>query len=201
MAFIGIKVTTDTARLLKQIDIPGEKVSDSEYHITLACFDDNLSIENICKAVEASYEVISKTKPFLVSTEEVSCFPKREGSPCAIIAKINSKELHKLNEKIKNNFDEHEINYSKLYKEYNPHITLAYGDEEIESVPMDAVEFVVHEVVLWGGDHGDDKLFVTIPLKGPEVKKNSKLIDKMENFCKLAESLAKTHDQRGDVSF
>lgn len=186
MAFLGIRIAPETARLLKQIDVPGDKVAGNEYHITIACFEDNYPITEIAKAMEASYDVISKFEPFLVSTEEVASFPKREDKPCAIIAKIKSKELHRLNDDIKKHFDKQNIEYSKLFRTFKPHITLAYNDEEIKEIKIDPVKFVVQDIVLWAGDHGDDRMFITFPLKGPECKKHSYLLDKAKVFYKLA---------------
>jgi len=189
MALIGIKINHEIVRTLKNLDVPGNRTQDDEYHITIACFEDDVTMETILKAIKSAYDIVNNTKPFLISTEEITCFPKRENNPCAIIAKVNSEELHKLNNKIKSAFDEDEVEYSKLFKDYKPHITLSYHDEEIKSSKIEPVEFMVHEIVIFGGNNGDDKFCVTIPLKSSEYKKHSNLINKLDNFNKLAKCL------------
>jgi 2'-5' RNA ligase len=186
MAFLGIKIPHETARLLSGLEVPGQKEGSSEFHITLLCFEENWAISEISKALEATYEVVHDIKPFLISTSEITCFPKRENNPCPIIAKVESKDLHDLNDKLKKEFDKRKIEYSKLYKDYKPHITLSYSDKEIEKFEIDPVEFSVQELVLWGGDHGDDRIFITFPLKTPERKKHSFLEQKASMFEKLA---------------
>lgn len=186
MAFLGIKVPHSTARLLSGIDIPGTKEGSAELHITILCFEENWPISEISKALEATYEVVSKIKPFLVTVSSIGCFPKRDDDPCPIIAKVESKDLHNLNKKLKKKFDKDGIDYSKTFKDYKPHITLSYDEKEIDEFKIDNVEFSVPEIVLWGGDHGDDRIFITFPLKGPEKQKRSLLIQKANMFYKIA---------------
>jgi 2'-5' RNA ligase len=186
MAFLGIRIPLECGRLLSGIDVPGEKEGPSEYHITLLCFEENWPIAEISKALEATYDVIHKIKPFTIKTKKVSCFPKREDKPVPIIAKIESDDLHDVRKKLAKEFDKCKIEYSKTFKDFNPHITLAYADKEIKDIKIDTVEFVVQEIVLWGGDHGDDRIFITFPLKGPDKQKHSLLLQKADMFEKLA---------------
>lgn len=202
MAFLGIKIPHETGRLLSGIDVPGEKEGASEYHITLLCFEENWPISEISKALEATYNVISKIKPFLIKTKEVTCFPKRGDNPVAIIAKVKSDDLHDLRDKLAKEFDKCDIKFSKTFKDFKPHITLSYADEEIDDCDIDTVECSIQEVVLWGGDHGDDRIFVTFPLKGPERQKLSLLIQKVDIFFKMAnnppqECLTSSFERRG----
>lgn len=186
MAFLGIKVPHPTARLLSGIDIPGIKEGTAELHITILCFEENWAISEISKALESTYEVVSKIKPFLVTVDSVGCFPKKEDKPCPIIAKVSSKELHDLNKKLRKKFDKDGIEYSKTFKDYKPHITLSYSDKEVDEFKIDNMDFSVPEIVLWGGDHGDDRIFITFPLQGPEKQKRALLIQKANIFYKIA---------------
>lgn len=188
MAFLGIRIPIECGRLLSGIDVPGTKESPSEYHITLLCFEENWAISKLSAALEATYDIVSKMKPFNIKTEEITCFPKRGDNPAAIIAKVESKELHDIREKLAQEFDKQNIDYSKIFKDFKPHITLAYAPEEIDSQKIDTVECVISELVLWGGDHGDDRIFVTFPLKGPTVQKHSLLVQKADIFYKLSHS-------------
>jgi 2'-5' RNA ligase len=186
MAFLGIKVPHPTARLLSGIDVPGTKEGTAELHITILCFEENWPISEISKALESTYEVVSKIKPFLVTVDSVGCFPKRENKPCPIIAKVSSKELHDLNKKLRKKFDKDGIEYSKTFKDYKPHITLSYADKEIDEFKIDNMDFSVPEIVLWGGDHGDDRIFITFPLQGPVKQKRALLVQKANMFYKMA---------------
>lgn len=185
MAFLGIRVPIETARLLKEIEVPGENAANSELHITILCFEDNWPISELAKSLEAAYDIVSKFKPFRVTMDKVTCFPKH-GDRCAIIAPVKSDELHELHDKLAKNFDKEDIDFSKRFKDYKPHVTLSFNDEEIDEQKIDKVEFVVQEVVLWGGDHGDDRIFITFPLKGPVKSKYSFLEQKLDTFYKLA---------------
>jgi len=191
MAFLGIKINHDIGRLLQGLEVPGVKESPSQYHITLLCFEDDLSISEISKSMEATFNVVSEIKPFVVKTDTITSFPKREGHPIPIIAKVEGQELHDLREKLAKKFDKEGINFSKTFKDFKPHITLAYYDSDkgIEESKIDELEFSVNEVVLWGGDNGDDRLFITFALKSPELKKSSLLFQKCDWFFKSAKSL------------
>lgn len=186
MAFLGISVPRPVARLLSGIDIPGTKEGTAELHITILCFEENWPISEISKALESTYEVVSKIKPFLVTVNSVGCFPKRENKPCPIIVKVSSKELHDLNKKLRKKFDKDGIEYAKTFKDYKPHITLSYADKEIDEFKIDNMDFSVPEIVLWGGDHGDDRIFITFPLQGPEKQKRALLVQKANMFYKMA---------------
>lgn len=184
MAFLGIRISHDIGRLLSNIPVPEEKVSPSEYHITLLYFGDNWPIAELAKAMQATYDVVSNTKPFLAKVEEVDCFNPAEDKPFPIITKVKSQDLHDLNDQLKKEFDKKHIEYSKTYKDYKPHITLAYAKDSIKKFKIDPVEFSIAELVLWGGDHGDDRIIITLPLKNPE--KHSWLLQKTDIFQKLA---------------
>src|SRR5277367_5816279 len=97
MSFIGIRVPHETARLLHDIDVPGEKEDSAQLHITLLYLGKNTPIKEIAKAMVATYEVTQAISPFWVKTTNVSCFPMEEGYPCPIIAPIQSPKLFELN--------------------------------------------------------------------------------------------------------
>lgn len=186
MAFLGIRIEPTVARLFRGIEVPGEKVAESEYHITVLMFEDNWPISEVADAMEATFDVVSKQEPFHIKIDEITCFPKREDNPCPIIARVKSKELQELNKDLKKGFDKHKVKYDKTFKDFKPHVTLAYADDEIKTEKIEPVEFFVNEIVLWGGDNGDDRIFITFPLKNSEKKKNSFLLQKIDVFQKLS---------------
>ncbi len=201
MAFIGIKISSDITRLFRNIDLPGERVPENEQHITVLCFEENWPIKDVALAMESAYEVLKDIEPFQIKTAAITCFPKREDNPVPIIAKVESKELSKVNKDLKKAFDKAGIEYKADFKDYNPHITLAYADDEIDKIKINPVEFTVTEILLWGGDNGDDRIFITFPLKGVDTKKHSFLIQKVDVFQKLSSKspdgfLGKTTERR-----
>lgn len=186
MAFLGIRVPHETGRLLNQIDVPGEKISTSEMHITLLHFQSEWPITELVKSIESTYSVVSKFHPFLVSISKVTSFSKNPEGNVPIIGKVESNELMKLRAKLADSFDKDDIDFSKTHKEFKPHVTLAYAEDKPDDEKIHPVEFVVSEIVLWGGDHGDDRIFVTFPLAGPSLDKNAFLIQKINIFEKIA---------------
>lgn len=130
MAFLGIRIPIECGRLLAGIDVPGEREGTSEYHITLLCFEDNWPISEISKALESTYDVVSKIKPFRVTMDKITCFPKRGENPCLIIAPVKSDDLHEMRDELAKHFDKSHIDYAKTFKDFKPHVTLAYADEE-----------------------------------------------------------------------
>jgi 2'-5' RNA ligase len=193
MAFIGIKVPHEISRLLSGIAVPGTKENGSELHIAILCFENNLAISKIAEALQATYNVISNIKPFLVTINEVDCFSNHKNSEYTMVAKVKSNNLLKLNEKMKKEYDSHNIDYSKLFKNYVPHITLSRSDKEIDPFKIDKIEFSVSEIILWGGDHGDNRIFITFPLQGPKKQKEALLLQKIDMLCKFAKTPAQTY--------
>lgn len=191
MAFLGIRIPHETGRLLSGIDLPGDKTAPSDMHITILHFEENWPIDEIARALEATYDVVSDVKPFIAMTEEVTCFEGKEQA--AIVALVKAAELHELHDKLAKEFDKCKIEYSKTFKDYKPHITLSYDKDKIDDFNIDPVEFSVAEIVLWGGDHGDDRIFITFPLKGPEKQKHAVLMQKVDIFCKLANNPPQDH--------
>lgn len=168
MAFLGIAVPAQTARLIAEVDYGGigQAVPSSEYHITMIYLGKDVPIETISAAIPAIFSVTSRTKPFTVQTSRASTFPGNEdGVP--IIARIQSNALHTLRSDIGQALDVAGIEYSKKYPEYKPHLTLAYSSEPLEQpvdVEFPVIEWGAHELSLWGGDKGDNRLIVTFPL-------------------------------------
>lgn len=162
MAFLGIAVPNETARLLSGIPVPGRKESRDRLHITMLFLGSTLPIGTVQKATGVLHGVMTSAKPFTVKTEKVTCFPKGEdGVP--IICKIESPELMALRAEVAAAFDAAGIEFSKKFA-YSPHVTLAYADDPIKDTTLPTVEWGVHEVVLWGGDDGDSSISVTFPM-------------------------------------
>lgn len=163
MAFIGIKTPSETAKLLASYSVPGKPEPVEQSHITLIYLGKDVPIKVLAKALEATYEVTSQTQPFKVQTSMVSCFPKGEdGVP--VICPVESEALHTFRARIKAAYEAYGVPFSNKYPEYKPHVTLSYADEAISAQPIPTVEWVADQVILWGGNHGAERLVMTFPL-------------------------------------
>lgn len=164
MAFLGIKVPHETARLLGGLEVPGKREAVSALHVTMFYFGEGVPIEALADIMKATFGVTSQTKPFTVRTSQITTFPRGDdGTP--IICRVESDALHDLREQIRKVFEAEGIEFSNKYPDYKPHVTLAYdeGEEPFEETRIPTVEWGAHEIVLWGGDSGDDKLVVSFP--------------------------------------
>ena len=165
MSFVGLRVPHETARLLGGLEVPGKKEPTSSFHITMFYLGDEVPIQALIKAIEVTFEITTETKPFTVRTSQVTSFPPGDdGRP--IICRVESDALHDLRDKIREAYEAAKVEFSNTYPEYKPHVTLAYdtkGEEEFAEQRIPTVEWGAHELVLWGGDEGDDKLVVSFP--------------------------------------
>lgn len=164
MAFIGIALKHDVARLFSSFDVSGERVPTDQMHVTLAYLGKNVPIETVVRAISAIYNVTSKQKSFLLKVKMIKSFPAGDdGVP--IIAPVISDELIKFRTSIVKELDKAKIEYSKKY-EYNPHVTLAYSDKPFKSMTLkDPIEWSVHEATIWGDDDGDGKVNANFPFR------------------------------------
>jgi 2'-5' RNA ligase len=178
MAFIGISLTHDVGRLFSELQIPGNRTDISSLHITLFYLGKNLDIEHLSKAMAAAFEITQQTKPIKIESNEINYFPVNSGSPFPIISMIESPKLLKLRKTLKNLFDERGIFYDNTFKIYRPHITLSFNSEAINRTKIDTISWVSNELVLWGGNNGDNKVSITLPFS---LKKNEAILEK----CKL----------------
>jgi 2'-5' RNA ligase len=172
MSFIGIRIQHETARLLTEIDVPGERTDSASLHITLLYLGENTPIKELAKALVATYDITQETCPFLIKTSAISCFPVEEGNPHPIIAQVQSTKLIELHKQLKRSFNKSNIEYNKKFKTFHPHITLSFNKEAIKRTKIEPIEWSVQELVLWAGDKGDNKLYSVFPL---EIRKNCQI--------------------------
>lgn len=164
MAFVGLAVPASASRLFSDIDVPGNKTPRDHHHITLAVLGDDVPIDALAEAIKATYAVTTTTRPFTVRTSRVASFPANpDDQSHPVIAHIDSDELHELRAALVDRFENSGVEYSRKFPKYRPHVTLAYAPEAFEELRIPTIEWGAHEVVLWGGDEGDQKLTVTFP--------------------------------------
>jgi 2'-5' RNA ligase len=172
MAFLGLSVPAPTARVLSEIDFGdfGEKEPPSSMHITVLYVGKEVAIETIASMIPVIFSVAFQTKPFTVATSRVTTFPPNPDDGVPIIAPIESNDLLAFRKVLCAAFDEAKIEYNKKYPDYRPHVTLGYSQDPLVNadnavdLTIPIIEWGAHELVLWGGDSGDNRLIVTFPL-------------------------------------
>lgn len=169
MAFIGLRVPSEVSRVLDQLEVPGTVVPANQKHITIVHLGSKVPVDTLGDVIITAHEILSKEVPFQVTLERIDAFPSGDdGVP--IIAPILSEELQSIHKKLIAAFDADGLPYSKRFPEYKPHVTLSYGPEgsgDGVQAPMGPLPWSVYEIVLWGGDAGEDNLTVTFPLALP----------------------------------
>ena len=162
MAFLGIAIPHDTARLLHTIEVPGDRVDVSTMHVTILYLGNDVPIQELGRAIVAAYDVVSRHRSFLLKSRKVTSFgPGDYGYP--IVCRVESPELHELRTQLRTAFDEVGVEYSDKYPTYKPHVTLSYSEEQMADKAFPHLEWAANELTLWGGDQGDDRLSCTFP--------------------------------------
>jgi len=163
MAMVGLAVPRETAQILSEIDVPGRRETPDHFHITILNLGDDVPIETIGEMMAATYEVAQRTEPFSLYVDHVTCFPAGDdGYP--VICPLNVTPLQELWRRLCNRFDEMGLQYSKKFKEFRPHVTLAYADEEVEKFLFPTIGWGAHELSLWGGNSGRSRVLIHLPL-------------------------------------
>lgn len=167
MAFIGLKVPAGIARILESVpDVPGDRHSASDMHVTILYLGKGIPVTDVAKAMCAAYQITSQMRPFACGLSEVSSFPgSDDGVP--LICPVESPSLHDLNAALKAEFDRLGLEFDNKYSEYKPHVTMSYvtdGSLESHQQPLPGpLAWTASELVIWGGDNGDDVLSVSMP--------------------------------------
>lgn len=174
MSFIGIKVPAEVGRMLETVDVPGERHSVSDMHITLLYLGKGVDVVSVAKAMVVTHEVASKTRPFMVWGDAVSSFPSNPDDGVPVIVPVHSQPLHALRAALASRFDELGIGYSKKYPDFKPHVTLSYVKDpgpgfQAPSTPLPGYTgWVVYDVTIWAGDENmSEGMEIRVPLKGP----------------------------------
>jgi 2'-5' RNA ligase len=168
MAFIGLRVPADAARILESHEVPGERLSASDMHVTILYLGKNVPVIDLAKAMVAAYGVATRTSPLSLVVDRVTNFPVgNDGWP--LICRIESPELQSLNADLKAEFTRLGLPFNNKWPIYAPHITMSYlKDQQPADLIFDSplpgpLPFVVHELTIWGGDDGDGRVHINIP--------------------------------------
>lgn len=156
MAFIGIRVPGEVGRMLEQEEVPGERHSASDMHVTLLYLGKDLDMIQVAKAMIATSDVCQVTRPFMIWGDEISSFPTNPDDGVPIIVPVMSPPLHAFRAALAKRFDELSLQYSKKWPDFKPHVTLSY--DKTPSAPFNVkplsgyMAWVSYEVFIWGGD-------------------------------------------------
>jgi 2'-5' RNA ligase len=110
-----------------------------------------------------AYEVGQQFDEFDCKVSNITSFPRGErGFP--IVCPVESEVLHEFRAKLAEEFDKQRIAFDKKFPEYKPHVTLSYADTALQETRIKPLRWKVKELSIWGGDSGEDKIVVKIPL-------------------------------------
>lgn len=184
MAMIAIPISPDTSRLFREIEIDGHR--DPSDHITMFCLGDDIPIKTIQEIIPIIYKITSALSPFEVTCAKISTFPKGDkGYP--VIAEIKSNELIELRKKIASALKRNKIPFDNTFKEYQPHITLAYAKKRPSKIKLpEKATIVVNQIAIYGGDNADSKIFVNLPFSLNVNSKTAKILEFSDMFVKAA---------------
>jgi len=188
---IAIPVPAVMSRLFQQMDVPRD-VNDPSDHITMFYLGDNVSIDRLVQIIPILYKACSKISPMKVSCKRITSFPKGEGG-YPVIGEIQSKELVSLRDKIRGFLEQNNIKFDKKHNEYRPHVTLGYSKKKPKNVSFPKVEWTIGEIALYGGDDGDQRLFVNFPLSLGDKK----AMDELEILVQGYDAAVKSLTRRG----
>lgn len=167
MAFIGLKVPHETARLLESIEVPGERLASSEMHVTILYLGKDLPIETVAQAMVAAFNVASQTNPFICGMKDVSSFPENPDDGIPIIFPVLSAGLHEFRALLLQELVKLKVPFSNKYPDYKPHVTASYvsdGSLTAYASPMPGpLTWTASEVIIWGGNKSDEVVSIHLP--------------------------------------
>jgi 2'-5' RNA ligase len=173
MAFLFLKVPHETARLLHDVEVPGEKSHIEEMHITLLYLGKGIPFINIAKAMMVCHEVLEHQQPFLMRISKISTFPENPDDGVPIICPVESPELMIFQKTLANEFNKFGLEYDKKFPDFKPHVTLAYdknSDFKESPLPMPMI-WAAQSMSIWGGDRGDGPAEINMPFTLTKISK------------------------------
>jgi len=149
MAFMGISLSPEMCQLFHEVPVPGVRVPKHSHHVTLLYLGKEISLPDICKAIEVSAPIMQRTPPLRLSAGRVEAFPPNPDDGYPLIARIDCEGLHTLQAQLKDAFRQNDVPFSDKYPDYKPHVTLAYSKEPMKEMKLEpAIEWTVAETVM-----------------------------------------------------
>lgn len=208
MAILGVRIPHDISRIFGQIEVPLLKKEEREpfemAHVTLFYLGERVPIDQLAKTVVATYSVTSKAKPFTVMTNRTTAFPPHpEHGTVPIICPITSSDIHELHASLRAALDRAGVAYNKTFKEFRPHVTLGYVSDPLvyadHAADMDIplIEWGIADIVLWGGEEGDQRFSANFPLSLGKTASNH---DFYLALVRIAHLMKPAHDENGQCA-
>ena len=189
MAFIGFDVPADASLLLEGLDVPGDRESASDMHVTIVHLGKDVPILGVAKAMMVAHSAARATRPMTFSLGRVSSFPAgNDGVP--IICPIESPELQALHSLLKSELSRLGVPFSDKFPEYRPHVTLGYLKGAPDGFSLDVelpspVLFSVSELCIWGGNaSGPEVVRVSLPLSLTPVQRMASRVARVRSTSK-----------------
>lgn len=169
MAFIGLRVPYEAAKLLEISPVPGERQRASDMHVTILYLGKGTPMVQVAKAMVVLDMLASSVRPFTISLKKITNFPRNPDDGWPVICPVASPELQRIHSSLKAALSKYGVPFSNKYPEYKPHVTMSYVREEspgfsFNSELPDVLPISVHELTLWGGEREGRQLIVTVPL-------------------------------------
>lgn len=159
-AIIALKIPVDNAKLIagKVASVSSNGLVDlSEYHITLAYLGETqgLGIDTKEKVISALESFSSSHKKLSMTYGGINKFNQvNDGSEQAIYAEVVSNDILDVRDKLVSFLEENNIDYSKKFDKFTPHVTLLYDVDgaEVPSVDLPNGELLIDNISLfWAG--------------------------------------------------
>lgn len=171
MAFIGLRVPEQAAVALSQVEVPGEPEPPEWFHVTMVYLGDHVPVDKLAKCMDVILRLTEGRAPFPVTIRSTGSFPPHpEKKTVPILGKVESEELHAFREEVCRALKAAGIAYDEKFPVFKPHVTLAYSKDPLVAADHAAdgdvdppVTWEVDGLVMWGGDHGEDRVSMTFP--------------------------------------
>ena len=156
--YIGLNVSDGEALALDGGEDP------KDYHVTLMYgYHDRLSgdSDDLSMRVQSSIEAIRSYIPDEIELDKIDAFEPFESSDGkkVIDARVKKGQLEDLHNQLKNELLKNGIRVQESFKEYQPHITLAYiePDKDFESTPIEHIVKAKNITIGIEDEEGDTK--------------------------------------------
>lgn len=183
MAMLAINIPVNISRMLQEINVPSEIIrQDYADHITCFYFE-KFDTEDILKIIPVILNITKSINVFNISVDSYKSFPEgKYGWP--VICEIESKELNKLRDKIKKEFDKNDIEYSKKFPKFIAHTTLSYVKEKVKNKKIDEIIWPVNNISLYCGEDNKEKLYIEFQFEGNKEKYSSDCLNEIAEYFK-----------------
>jgi 2'-5' RNA ligase len=129
----------------------GRPLADRRLHVSLCNIGDYAGLTS-----EAAAAIDEAMAPFLVAFDEAKSFNGGHKQPVVLVGDDGVAGLMLLQHELVAALDKAGIGQRKR-RPYNPHVTLLYDDRRIPDQPVEAISWIVREVVLVCSLHGQGR--------------------------------------------